>query len=171
VLDPLLRLEAGAALRVAERFFTALLGPRPPSLLDVAHLLDDLLAPRRELTEEAAPIPEPDLEPFSETGRFSPVAVAAARRVLEAPLVGPRRLSALLENARERSDAPVAEVAELVRLGALWAYAPEPSDGALLPPGARSVDDGTELGDPDYGGADLLLVLTDAVGEETPGGA
>jgi hypothetical protein len=97
--------------------------------------------------------------------------VAAARRVLEAPLAGPRRLSKLLEEARDRSDAPTAEVAELVRLGALWAYAPEPSDGALLPPGARSVDDGAELDDPDYGGADLLLVLTDAEGEETPGGA
>lgn len=71
------------------------------------------------------------------------------------------RLSTLFARARALASCEEkADVLELVRLGALWAFAPDPgpmSRDGLIPGRALSVDDGTPLADPDFGGSDLLV--------------
>jgi hypothetical protein len=157
LLDPLLRLGAADALRVGNVFFRAAVGPRPPVLPDLARLLDDLLAPRREFAEEPAVIPEVDLDPAPTDSRFGPSAVTAATRLLAATRERPCRLGDLLHAARMVTDAPSDEVENLVWLGALWAYAPEPAEHTLTPVDVCSTDDGEELADARFGGADLLV--------------
>jgi hypothetical protein len=87
--------------------------------------------------------------------------VDAAREVLSATEHGPVRLSVLLTD--ELSD----DVAELVMLSALWAFAPDPGD-----PGEKEIatevdvlagalvaedDGGAPLRNGRFGGSDLLL--------------
>ena len=61
VLHPVLRLPSSRALDVASGFLTSLIGPNPPELLDLFHLVNDLLQPRREFSEEERKAPSLDL--------------------------------------------------------------------------------------------------------------
>jgi hypothetical protein len=157
VLDPLLALPSLRALDVAAGFFERLAGPRPAELMDLFHLFDALLAPRRELADEELTVLEPDLEEPGGPGAFGPDAVAAARAVLESTRQRPARLSELLREARTTGDH---DVVELVRLGALWAFAPDATGhpaADAVPEGMRSTRDGTDLNDPEFAGDDLLV--------------
>ena len=157
VLDPLLALPRPRAMEVASGFFERLAGPRPAELMDLFHLFDALLAPRRELAEEELTLLEPDLEEPGGRGAFGPQAVAAARTLLESTRQRPARLSELLREARGTG---AGDVVELVRLGALWAFAPDATGGPeadVVPDGMRSTRDGAELLDPEFAGDDLLV--------------
>ena len=157
VFDPLLALPKLQALEVASGFFERLAGPGPAELMDLFHLFDALLAPRRELADEELALHEPDLEQPGGRGAFGPDAVAAARAVLESTRQRPARLSELLQKARA---AGAEDVVELVRLGALWAFAPDATghpEANVVPDGMRSTRDGTELNDPELAGDDLLV--------------
>ena len=162
LMDPLLQLGGAAAFTVGDVFLRAVVGPWAPALPDLATLLNDLLAPRRELAEELVDIPEVDLDTAASDSRFSPAAILAATRLLGTTRVRHRRLGDLLNAACAVKDAPAREVEDLVWLGAMWAYAPEAADQALTPGGVRSLDDGELLNNPYFGGADLLVgVLPD----------
>lgn len=157
VLDPLLALLKPQALQVSAGFFERLAGPRTPEVMDLFHVFDALLAPRRELAEEELALLELDLEEPPGLGAFSREAVAAARSVLESTRQQPARLSELLRGARITG---AHDVVELVRLGALWAFAPDVaahSAADVVPEGMHSTTDGTELDDPEFAGDDLLV--------------
>ena len=88
--------------------------------------------------------------------------MTAARDVLTTCVGTPRRLSALLADARRTPDPE--DVAELVWLTALWSFAPEDPAGDetvgtvdALAGGLAALDDGTLLDDPEFTGADLLV--------------
>lgn len=159
VMDPLLRLARPHAMEVTAGFFERLTGPRPPEVMDLFHLFDALLSPRRELAEDDLRLADADLEePGGPTG-FSREAAGAARALLESTRLAPVRLSELLRTARDSPVEPDA-VVELVRLAALWAFAPESSshpESSVVPEGTRSVRDGAPLLDPEFGGDDLLV--------------
>jgi hypothetical protein len=159
VLDPLLALRKPPAMAVAEGFFERIMGPGPPELMDLFHVFDALLSPRRELADEELAVPDLDLEEPGPRSGFSPATVAAARALLESTRRRPARLSELLREAR-RSPECRDDVVQLVRLGVLWAFAPDSTghpQTSVVPERMRSVRDGVELHDPEFGGDDLLV--------------
>ena len=160
VLHPLLRLPSSEALKVAAGFLASLIGPHPPEILHLSHLVNDLLQPRREFSEEEREAPVLDLTQ-AESVRFSQAALDHAHATFVGIVHRPERLSILFARARAlASTDEKSDVLELVRLGALWAFAPDPgpmSREGLLPGHALSIDDGAVLDDPEFGGADLLV--------------
>jgi hypothetical protein len=159
VLDPRLALPKRSAMEVVAGFFERLAGPRPPELMDLFHVFDALLSPRRELAEEELALHDLELEEPSGYGRFSRAAAAAARELLESTCHRPVRLSELLLQARCSHSEPD-DVVQLVRLSALWAFAAESishPESSIVPEGMRSVRDGTELRDAEFAGDDLLV--------------
>jgi hypothetical protein len=160
VLDPLLVLPRKIAAELTAGFFDRLMGVRPPEIIDLFHLFDALLAPRREFPENEREVEALDLEAESVYGTFSSEAIEAARQILGTTRIRAARLSELLSHAR-RVPFDRDQVIDLVRLSALWAYAPEPVSSHLerttMPDDMRSFRDGEVLSDPDYGGDDLLV--------------
>ncbi|MGW2470474.1 hypothetical protein [Streptomyces bauhiniae] len=153
------------AIRVTDAFFGSGVGLRTPVSVRVGDLVDILLTPPVEREHLGAEMPEPDLIATPDDSRFSEEQVAAARALLDLPADAPRRLSGLLAEAR------AAEGFELAYLVALMAiHAASPAVGTAYRQGEAkllfAVDDGTELDDPDFGGADLIVgtALLDAVG-------
>jgi hypothetical protein len=159
VLDPLLTLPKPAAMGLVTGFFERLVGPRPPELMDLFHVFDALLSPRREFADEELELMAPDLEEPGPDGGFSPDAVATARDLLESTRERPARLSELLRAARS-SPVDREGAVHLVRLSALWAFAPDAAnrpEADVVPDSMRSTSDGTELEDPEFGGDDLVV--------------
>ncbi|MYZ06501.1 hypothetical protein GT028_03810, partial [Streptomyces sp. SID2999] len=165
LVAPTLPLPLQQAIRVTDAFFGSGVGLRTPVSVRVGDLVDILLTPPVEREHLGAEMPEPDLIATPDDSRFSEEQVAAARALLDLPADAPRRLSGLLAEAR------AAEGFELAYLVALMAiHAASPAVGTAYRQGEAkllfAVDDGTELDDPDFGGADLIVgtALLDAVG-------
>ncbi|MGW5331874.1 hypothetical protein [Streptomyces bauhiniae] len=165
LVAPVLPLPLQQAIRVTDAFFGSGVGLRTPVSVRVGDLVEILLTPPVEREHLGAEMPEPELIATPDDSRFSEEQVAAARALLDLPADAPRRLSGLLAEAR------AAEGFELAYLVALMAiHAASPAVGTAYRQGEAkllfAVDDGTELGDPDFGGADLIVgtALLDAVG-------
>ncbi|GAA3073958.1 hypothetical protein GCM10020000_68660 [Streptomyces olivoverticillatus] len=139
-------------------------GLRTPVSVRVGDLVEMLLTPPAEREHLGAEMPEPDLVETPDDSRFSEEQLAAATELLDLPPDAPRRLSGLLTEAR-RSDP---ELPYLVAL--LAVHAASPSVGTAYRQGEQqllfAVDDGTQLDDPEFGGADLIVgkALLDAAG-------
>ncbi|MCM3882654.1 hypothetical protein [Frankia sp. R82] len=171
LLVPTLALPAGEAERPAVAFFPGAVGVRTPRAPRVLDLVDVLLRPPVDRDVLGAEIVEADLVELTEQPRFDDETWARALELLDLDPAGPRRLSALLADARRTTTATVAagdtgaavaggaEVAELVALLALHAVSPriEAARQAGDPTLMVAVDDGTPLADPHFGGADLLV--------------
>lgn len=174
VLALVLALSADAALPVTERFAGPALGVTVPRLVRFDDLLDALWAPPRapepvpaELEQAEEPADDEDVQ------GYPPAVVAAARAALACTEHGPVRLSELLDAIdggavdRGAGDGVAgADVAELVLLSALWAFAPDPGNteepGAaaevdVLASALEAHDDGTLLTHPLAGGSDLVV--------------
>ncbi|MGY5128391.1 hypothetical protein [Streptomyces nigrescens] len=164
LVAPLLPLPAEQAIRVTDAFFTKGTGLRTPSAVRVGDLVEMLLAPPVEREHLGAEMPEPDLVATPDDSRFSEAQLDAAMALLDLPADAPRRLSGLLAEAR-RSDP---ELPYLVAL--LAVHAASPPVGTAYRQGEQqllfAVDDGMELIDPEFGGADLIVgtALLDAAG-------
>ncbi|MFG3098844.1 hypothetical protein [Streptomyces sp. NPDC048202] len=165
LVAPTLPLPLQQAIRVTDAFFASGVGLRTPVAVRVGDLVDILLTPPVEREHLGAEMPEPELIATPDDSRFSEQQVAAARALLDLPADAPRRLSGLLAEAR------AAEGFELAYLVALMAiHAASPAVGTAYRQGEAkllfAVDDGMELDDPDFGGADLIVgtALLDAVG-------
>ncbi|MEV0280175.1 hypothetical protein AB0I22_27815 [Streptomyces sp. NPDC050610] len=164
LLAPLLPLSVGQAARVTDAFFARGTGLRTPAAVRVGDLVDMLLTPPAEREHLGVEMPEPDLIATPDDSRFSEAQLAGAMELLDLPADAPRRLSGLLADARRRDP-------ELPYLLALLAvHAASPAVGTAYRQGEEkllfAVDDGTELDDPEFGGADLVVgtALLDAAG-------
>ncbi|MEV0266997.1 hypothetical protein AB0I49_37445 [Streptomyces sp. NPDC050617] len=164
LLAPLLPLPVEQAARVTDAFFARGAGLRTPAAVRVGDLVDMLLTPPAEREHLGVEMPEPDLIATPDDSRFSEAQLAEAMELLDLPADAPRRLSGLLADARRRDP-------ELPYLLALLAvHAASPAVGTAYRQGEEkllfAVDDGTELNDPEFGGADLVVgtALLDAAG-------
>ncbi|MFD5398129.1 hypothetical protein ACFWJW_28490 [Streptomyces sp. NPDC127097] len=164
LVAPLLPLPAEQAIRVTDAFFAKGTGLRTPSAARIGDLVEMLLTPPMEREHLGAEMPEPDLVATPDDSRFSEAQLDAAMALLDLPADAPRRLSGLLAEAR-RSDP---ELPYLVAL--LAVHAASPPVGTAYRQGEQqllfAVDDGTELMDPEFGGADLIVgtALLDSAG-------
>jgi hypothetical protein len=153
LLAPALSLPVADAIGPATAFFTGVAGLALPRSLRLSSLVEMLLAPPAEhqVMEE---LPEPDLVPAADPDVFSEEQWRLSDSLLQLDDV-PGRLSGLLAEAR-RADP---ELPRLVALRVLYALSPEigvairQRDSKIL----LAVDDGMELDDPQFGGADLLV--------------
>ncbi|MFF2654925.1 hypothetical protein [Streptomyces sp. NPDC058045] len=164
LLAPLLPLPVERAGRVTDAWFARGTGLRTPAAVRVGDLVELLLAPPQEREHLGVRMPEPDLVATPDDSRFSEEQLAGARELLALPPDAPRRLSGLLAEARRRDP----ELPYLVAL--LAVHAASPAVGTAYRQGEQrllfAVDDGTELDDPQFGGADLVVgtALLDAAG-------
>jgi hypothetical protein len=164
LVAPLLPLPVEQATRVTDAFFAHGTGLRTPTSVRVADLVDMLLTPPLEREHLGAEMPEPDLIATPDDSRFSEEQLASAMNLLDLEHDAPRRLSGLLAEAR-RSDPDLPYLVALLAV-----HAASPPVGTAYRQGERrllfAVDDGTELDDPEFGGADLIvgMALLDAVG-------
>ncbi|NLU70428.1 hypothetical protein HCC30_24690 [Streptomyces sp. HNM0574] len=173
LLAPVLPLPLEHATRVTDAWFARGTGPRTPGAVRVGDLVDLLLTPPAPREHLGAEMPEPDLVATPDDSRFSEEQLESATELLDLPADAPRRLSGLLAEARERDP----ELPYLVAL--LAVHAASPPVGTAYRQGERqllfAVDDGQQLDDPEFGGADLILgtAVLDAAGmaadrSETP---
>ena len=164
LVSPVLPLPLESAIRVTDAFFARGTGLRTPVSVRVGDLVDVLLTPPQEREHLGAEMPEPDLIATPDDSRFSEEQLAAAMELLDLPADAPRRLSGLLADARRRDP----ELPYLVAL--LAVHAASPPVGTAYRQGEPkllfAVDDGVELDDPEFGGADLIvgMALLDTVG-------
>ncbi|TQJ47639.1 hypothetical protein OHU34_35045 [Streptomyces sp. NBC_00080] len=165
LVTPVLPLPLEQAVRVTDAFFAHGTGLRTPVSVRVGDLVDLLLTPPVEREHLGAEMPEPDLIATPDDSRFSEEQLAMAKELLDLPADAPRRLSGLLEEARAKDGE---ELAYLVAL--LAVHAASPAVGTAYRQGEEkllfAVDDGKELDDPGFGGADLIVgtALLDAAG-------
>ncbi|MEV8568946.1 hypothetical protein AB0436_25750 [Streptomyces sp. NPDC051322] len=164
LVAPVLPLPLEQAIRVTDAFFARGTGPRTPAAVRVSDLVDVLLSPPAERAHLGAEMPEPDLIATPDDSRFSEAQLTGAMQLLDLEHDAPRRLSGLLADARRRDP-------ELPYLVALLAFhAASPPVGTAYRQGEQrllfAVDDGTELDDPEFGGADLIVgtALLDTAG-------
>ncbi|WP_280898002.1 MULTISPECIES: hypothetical protein [unclassified Streptomyces] len=162
---PLLPLPLEQATRVTDAFFARGTGLRTPVSVRVGDLVGILLTPPMEREHLGAEMPEPDLIATPDDSRFSEEQLAAAKELLDLPADAPRRLSGLLAEARRTGGFDLAYLVALLAI-----HAASPAVGTAYRQGEEkllfAVDDGTELDDPDFGGADLIVgtALLDAAG-------
>ncbi|MFE6828820.1 hypothetical protein [Streptomyces sp. NPDC057690] len=165
LVTPVLPLPLEQAVRVTDAFFAHGTGLRTPVSVRVGDLVDLLLTPPVEREHLGAEMPEPDLIATPDDSRFSEEQLVMAKELLDLPADAPRRLSGLLEEARAKAGE---ELAYLVAL--LAVHAASPAVGTAYRQGEEkllfAVDDGKELDDPGFGGADLIVgtALLDAAG-------
>ncbi len=164
LLAPVLPLPVEQSIRVTDAFFAHGTGLRTPGSVRLGDLVDLLLTPPAEREHLGAEMPEPDLIATPDDSRFSEEQLAAATELLDLQPDAPRRLSGLLDDARRRDP----DLPYLVALLAIHAASP-PVGTAYRQGEPRllfAVDDGTELDDPEFGGADLIVgtALLDAAG-------
>ncbi|GAA2899398.1 hypothetical protein GCM10010472_67110 [Pseudonocardia halophobica] len=150
VLRPALDLPREQAVEVTTAFADRSLGVGVPRLVRFDDLLDQLWAPPRQRETVEPVAEEAGLEEAAEEDvqRYPAAVVEGAREVLSAARVTEEgaALSELLEASGDD------EVAELVLLTALWAFAPDPAadeedpDGSVeLAGGLEALDEGVEL--------------------------
>ncbi|WP_406181218.1 hypothetical protein [Streptomyces sp. NBC_01006] len=155
LVAPVLPLPLAQASRVTDAFFASAVGLRTPVSVRVADLVEILLTPPVEREHLGVEMPEPDLIATPDDSRFSEEQLAAAMELLDLPHDAPRRLSGLLAQAR-RSDPDLPYLVALLAV-----HAASPAVGTAYRQGEErllfAVDDGTQLDDPEFGGADLIV--------------
>ncbi|MCF6525425.1 hypothetical protein [Streptomyces sp. JJ36] len=155
LLSPVLPLPLEQATRITDAFFARGAGLRTPAAVRLGDLTELLLTPPAPREHLGAEMPEPDLVATPDDSRFSEVQFDAAMELLDLPADAPRRLSGLLADARRRDP----ELPYLVAL--LAVHAASPPVGTAYRQGEErllfAADDGTELDDPEFGGADLVV--------------
>jgi hypothetical protein len=158
LVAPLLPLPVEQATRVTDVYFARGAGLRTPAAVRVADLVELLLTPPAERDHLGAEMPEPDLVATPDDSRFSDEQLETALALLDLPADAPRRLSGLLAEARRRHPAD-GDLPYLIAL--LAVHAASPPVGTAHRQGEPTllfaVDDGTELDDPEFGGADLIV--------------
>ncbi|MFD6734542.1 hypothetical protein ACFWDZ_25870 [Micromonospora aurantiaca] len=174
LLRPVLTLPVKQADEVLAAYFVRSIGVTVPAALRLIDLFTALVTPPAEREVLGGEVEDPDLVDTEEEPPFPPECYELLDELLDLDVEAPRRLSGLLEEARERHP----DLAELVvvRVVALAAQEINPAVRHGAPSVLIAVDDGTPLDDPDYGGADLIVAraliepLPDVAGD-LPAGA
>ena len=152
VLEPLLRMPIARAVRLLERGFPLLVGPRIPVLASLEGLVSWMLQPRRPQPRQEVPVEPVDAADLdAELRRYPPEVRAAAANLLD-ETDGDVRLSDLL--ARARASGASNEVLEVIALLALQGFATEDRETARV---AAEPIAGELLEDPLLYGDDLLV--------------
>lgn len=155
LLVPTIGLPLGDAEGPTSAFFAAQAGVKLPRVLNLPGLVEMLLSPSPERDDTTDRPDDPTLTPLPDPDRFSEEQWRAAEELLALDDV-PRRLSGMLAEARAQDP----DLPALVVLLAAHAFSPEV--GAAIRHADKrvviSVDDGTQLEDAEFGGADLLVV-------------
>jgi hypothetical protein len=168
LFEPVLALPAQRATVVTDAFLTNAFGVRSPRRARLSDLIDGLLAAPRSFVprEVDAEVPDAD-EGMADPQSYRDATIAAAGEILDVARRTPTYLSDLLTLARTRRDP---ELADLLVLACLWAYAPEEDPEAIgrgaeidITSGIESLDIGRQLVDPDYAGTDLLVGSPEAL--------
>ena len=168
LFEPVLALPAQLATVVTDVFVVNAFGVRGRRLARLNDLIDGLLAPPRSYVprEIDAEVPDAD-DGAADPQSYSNATIAAAGEILSVARRTPTLLSDLLTLARSRQDP---ELADLLVLACLWAFAPEEDPEAIgrgaevdITSGIESLDIGRQLVDPDYSGADLLVGSPEAL--------
>ena len=170
VLLPLLELGQPAALPLAERFASDMLGLQAPRLPRLYRLVNDLWSRRAESAPPGEPDGDPELaDPPAPLLRAEVIDVAV-RAVASVGL--PARLSSLLAACHADPLAGNAQVraqgAEVLNLSVLWAFSPEAADdddgmaaedlmARILGRRAAADRDGLPLRLPGWAGDDLIV--------------
>lgn len=176
VLTPVLQLPLPEALAVTEPFAARALGVTVPRLARFDDLVESLWAAPRA-PEPDAPPEEADVPADDEDLQGYPAEVVeAARGVLARTATAATPLSELL--TAELPD----DVAELVALSALWAFAPDPgdeeadgdgSDVGFLAAGLVALPTGATITAGSFRGPELILIRAgtrpEGSGPEVPG--
>ncbi|MCY0933854.1 hypothetical protein [Streptomyces sp. H34-S4] len=177
LLEPLLEMNVEQAADVASLFADALGGPTPARRPRLSDWWTLLLAPVRR-PREAFEDEELELvaDEESQVGVYGDADVAAVRSLLLGALREPVRLSQLVEKAQAHGP----QVAELLAVSVLRAFAPDPEEeleetvvdelGCLLDERFVVLDDGGEFDCGGLYGSDLLVVpvpLSSALQEPT----
>lgn len=154
VLMPSLSQPLADAARPVTAFFRAGGGIALPSVPGLVGLVEMLLVPAVDRDGLGGDVVKPELAPLPDPDRFTEQQWQAVDALFELDEV-PCRLSGLLAQARMIDP----DLTGLVVLRAVYAFSPEV--GLAVRQGEKrllvAVDDGTELDDPQFGGADLLL--------------
>jgi hypothetical protein len=156
LLAPTLELPLVDAGRVTGTFFRLSTGLAVAGVPWLVSVVSMLLAPPQERDDLGGEISDPDLVPTPDPAVFSEEQWSQAERLLNIDGV-PCRLSGLLAEARAMDP-------QLPHLIALRVFnALDPAVSTALRQGDNTVliavDDGTDLRDAEYGGADLLVAL------------
>ncbi len=155
LLLPVLALPLQQAAPVGEVFLSTAAGltvQRPVRLVD---LFERLTTPPTEPQLLGETVTDPDLTPGEEPSPFGDAAYHHLHRLLELESHAPRRLSALLAEAR--ALAPELPLLVVVRVLAQAAEEISAARRHGQPSVLLAVDDGHVLDDPDFAGADLLV--------------
>lgn len=166
LLAPTLALPVADADAVLAGYFTRGAGPVVPVALRLIDLFAALVTPPVERNVLGGELDEPDLSDAEPEPAFPAECYELLEELLDLDVEAPRRLSGLLEEARTLHP----ELAELVVVRVIAQAAQEINPA--LRHGATSVliavDDGTELEDPEYGGADLIVARAALERDVTP---
>lgn len=167
LLQPALALPVRDADGVLAAYFTRVVGLAVRPALRLADLFTLLVTPPAVREALGSEIEEPELSEVAEVPRFPEECYEHLEWLLDLDVEAPRRLSGLLEEARELH--PELPLLVVVRVLALAAQ----EIGPAVRHGASSVllavDDGTVLSDPEFAGADLIVaragLITPAEGD------
>lgn len=161
LLVPTLSLTVSRAVGPLATYFITSSGLVVPPALRLADLFDALITPPtgRDLLGDV--VEDPDLSEEEEPPRFSDEAYAHMNDLLDLDPEAPQRLSGLLGAARalqagdpEADDLPLLVVIRVLALAAqeIGAARRHQNPSVLI-----AVDDGTDLDEPDFAGADPLV--------------
>lgn len=155
LLQPALALHVCDAEGVLAAYFTRVAGLSVRPALRLVDLFTLLVTPPVVREVAGSEIEEPELSDAAELPAFPDECYEHLEWLLDLDVAAPRRLSGLLEEARELH--PELPLLVVVRVLALAAQ----EIGPAIRHGAASVllavDDGTSLSDPEFAGADLIV--------------
>ncbi|MGQ7311091.1 hypothetical protein ACUOFU_05235 [Microbacterium arabinogalactanolyticum] len=175
LLLPILGCQVSEADGALLAFFGTAAGLIVPHALRLAALFDNLITPHVERDKLGELLKEPDVEVDEEPPRFPDASYYHLEALLDLDPAAPQRLSGLLADARDRqADDPEAEDLPLLVVVRVLAWAAQEIGVARRHHEATvlmALDDGTDLADPDFAGADLLVaraaVLEDDAQDQT----
>ena len=165
LLVPALDLTVAVADPVLQTYFTRAVGPLIRPVVRMSDLFLALITPPAERELLGGEVDEPDLDDAPQEPPFPEECYEHLDRLLDLDPEAPRRLSGLLEEARTLHP----QLSTLIVIRVL-AHAAQEIGGAVrrrAPSVLLAVDDGTELDDPEFAGADLIVARVKVVPDAT----
>ncbi|MCK9925844.1 hypothetical protein MXD62_01495 [Frankia sp. Mgl5] len=155
LLVPVLGAPVAAADVALSAYFVRGAGPVTPLAVRLGDLFAALITPPVEREVLGGEVSEPDLDDIEPESAFPGECYELLDGLLDLDHEAPRRLSGLLEEAREMH--PLLPSLVVIRVLALAAQEIQAALRHGAPNVLIAVDDGTALSDPEFAGADLIV--------------